>query len=646
MAMRSSNKGGRRNSDTGTTATVSTSASTLEVDEEFFQALKENLEVKDRTWRTKTYKQCFLHSQAVDFVMRFQNCSEESAVRALNELRLAGYLQHVVDAHKPFKMNQKGKLYFCFLDDESSHIKHQQKINTEKFLKQNKITSQILKEVVQGSDDFVALESRLHRLETLLERVNETGSLTESKLEILHQATISLIETTVVNAMILLVICVYTLYVILPSLHQSRLVQLGTSLLGTLLVAVFLLKSMDLFSIWLQLDISVVQAVEGSSDEYDDDEDSSITTATAAIPTKSASAIAGIPQGRRALMHRKQSSVFVREGLLSKSRSQFITKDSEAVQQRLPSDLPPPSEWPHRPVLVCNNTPADPSMQIPDYANGPCPIGKPFRFSSDLFEGQCLIRLRNIPTSDAPDQDEAYFSGRRRLFQTIVQGRFKQALPVSQVLTGHEFVKPLNNLPHPWILKAATNLIGKLAPGAEIRVLGNQPTMLASLAATSQVIRADAPGNEPDIASVEDLQEDCTSLGGKFSQTKLGSTGRKLHLSNPKRASKYTFDTETVYTFDFYQSLLNCATYTLDLGVANIRMTPVLNGQPIQALCKTTDGRYLWSFQIWHEDLLPPRPISNIAASEKQTKKETKTATATTTITSKAKANYGSTARN
>ena len=56
----------------------------------------------------------------------------------------------------------------------------------------------------------------------------------------------------------------------------------------------------------------------------------------------------------------------------------------------------------------------------------------------------------------------------------------------------------------------------------------------------------------------------------------------------------------------FYQSLLNCANYTLDLGVAKICMGPVLNGQPIQFLCKTTDGRYLRSFQIWHKDLLLP----------------------------------------
>jgi hypothetical protein len=173
-------------------------------------------------------------------------------------------------------------------------------------------------------------------------------------------------------------------------------------------------------------------------------------------------------------------------------------------------------------------------------------------------------------------------------------------------LTGHEFVKPLKNLPHPWILKTATNLIGKLAPGSHICVTGNNPKMLAPLAGTSQVVRADKPGYEPSIVSEDGVEENCRLLGGIFARDKdVSSSARKSHFANPKRGAKYMFDTETVYTFDFYQNLLNVNTYSLDLGIANINLSPILNGQPIQSLCKTTEGRYLWSFQIWHESLLP-----------------------------------------
>jgi hypothetical protein len=290
------------------------------------------------------------------------------------------------------------------------------------------------------------------------------------------------------------------------------------------------------------------------------------------------------------------------------------------INQRQPDDLPPPSSWPHRPVLLCVNTPVDSSLRVePSYGEGNLPIGKPFFFESDLFVGYCLVRIKGVSNSDDPESDRDYFDGRRRIFQTVVQGRFKEPLSVDSVLTGHEFVKPMQNLPHPWILRTATNLIGKLAPGANIQVLGDQPKMLAPLAGTSQAVRADEPGNEPNLASEDGIEEDCTLLGGRFASGKpISPSRRKAHLSDPTRASKYTYDTETVYTFDFYQNLLNVNSYKLELGIANISLCPTLNCQPIQCLCKTTDGRYLWSFQIWHEDLLPKTMEDDISNRKKR----------------------------
>lgn len=579
---------------------------------ELNEELKKNLEIKDRKYLTKTYKQCFLHSHAVQHFTIQHGMDEATAVATLNELREAGYLQHVVDPKKPFRVNQRAKLYFCFLDDPKSHVQQKAKSNTKKFMKHQKLTPQMLADVLMGSPEYQKLKTQLTRLESNGLKSSNSAYATGTKLEIVHQATISLIQTMVATAVVLLVILAHTLYAVVPRLDQTQPVMLLTSLAGTLLVAAYVSQGMSLWTVWLQLDTCVVQAAEGE-DAVEDYEVDMMSVASGGTAVSTLSGVPCAPNPRPPMLpkppalQKRQSSLFLKEPLLRKSHS-TVTRSSTAtknVQQRQPSDLPPPSQWPHRPVLVCANTPTDASLNVPQYGTGPCPIGKPFKFSSDLFEGECLVRLKGIPNSDCPEGDEAYFSSRRRLFQTIIQGRFKEPLKVGDVLTGHEFVQPLQNLPHPWILKAATNLIGKLAPGAEIQVVGDHPTMLASLAATSQVVRGDEPGNEPDIDTTDDIEEDCSLLGGKFSSGTISSGGRKLHLASPTRAANYTFDTETVYTFDFYQSLLNCCTYSLDLGIANIGMAPVLNGQPIQSLCKTTDGRYLWSFQIWHENLLP-----------------------------------------
>jgi hypothetical protein len=527
--------------------------------------LKQDIEIKDRKWLAKTYHQCFLHKDAVQWMKARASDDEEKAVALLNELRKEGFLQHVVDPSKPFKVGQTKTLYFCFLDDDNSHVSRQKSAAMKRQL---------------PYDEWHSLNIKWKRMEASIVKLSEAQTATQTKLEIIHQASISLIQAMVSTALLLILLLVYTLLVIVPSLHQSNEIMVGTcAMLAVVLIGTFVFQGSQLHSIWNSLDTFIN------------------------VPSL---------RHRRLGWAKYRSSVVMRESMFQRpsqllmSTKSLTQNDSTRIQQRQAADLPDLSEWPHRPVMACVNTPVSSSLVVEQpYGNGPCPLGKPFRFSSDLFEGTCLIRLKNIPNSDDVDGDNAYFSGRRRLFQMIVQGRFKESLSLNEVLTGHEFVKPLQNLPHPWILKAATNLIGKLSPGANIQVLGNQPTMLAPLAATSQVVRGDAPGNEPDIASEDDIQEDCSSMGGKFASGKVGAAGRKSHLANPTRAQQYSFDTETIYTFDFYQSLLNVATYSLELGVANVGMVPILNGQPIQCLSKTIDGRYLWSFQIWHEDLLP-----------------------------------------
>lgn len=285
-------------------------------------------------------------------------------------------------------------------------------------------------------------------------------------------------------------------------------------------------------------------------------------------------------------------------------RAQLSDEQQPPLVMREQEDIPKPSTWPNAPVYLCMNTSASSQLNVPNIGPGPCPIGVPFAFSSELFEGQCLIRIKGVAASDDPKGDAEYFQGRSRLFQSIVQGRFKTNLAVSDVLTGHEFVRPLQHLPHPWLLDAGTMLIGTVAPGVNICLHTEQPSCMAIMGATSQTVRVDRPGEEPDIRSL-DIQENCVGLGGVFADGKMKSSGRKQFLSRPNRSKDYTFNTELVYTFDFYQNLFDVVTYSLNLGFVNLSLSPVLNGQPIQCLSKTRDGRYLWSFQIWHENLLP-----------------------------------------
>lgn len=128
-----------------------------------------------------------------------------------------------------------------------------------------------------------------------------------------------------------------------------------------------------------------------------------------------------------------------------------------------------------------------------------------------------------------------------------------------------------------------------------------QPAALSILAATSQSVRVDTPGKEPSITNIT-IEEDCKLISHDFDGA--NATRRKKMLKSPEKAGKYMYDTESIYTFDFYQDLLDVNTYALNLGFFSSSLTKYTDGQPIQFMCKTLGGKYLWSFQIWHEDLL------------------------------------------
>jgi hypothetical protein len=135
---------------------------------------------------------------------------------------------------------------------------------------------------------------------------------------------------------------------------------------------------------------------------------------------------------------------------------------------------------------------------------------------------------------------------------------------VADVLTGHEFTRPLKNLPHPWVLKTATNFIGKVSPGARIEAHTDQPFVEAILGGSSQIIRGDMPGQEPSITN-RNLEEDCSVLGGEFANKKnVTASKRKKLLSNSKTNQSYSFDTDTVYTFEFYQNLFDVSVSSVD----------------------------------------------------------------------------------
>jgi len=69
---------------------------------DWFSSKKYGVEVKDRSYRLKTYRDCFIGSEAVDWCMNNLNLTKLQAFDLCEAFWKLGLFSHVVDVEKPF----------------------------------------------------------------------------------------------------------------------------------------------------------------------------------------------------------------------------------------------------------------------------------------------------------------------------------------------------------------------------------------------------------------------------------------------------------------------------------------------------------------------------------------------------------------
>jgi len=256
-----------------------------------------------------------------------------------------------------------------------------------------------------------------------------------------------------------------------------------------------------------------------------------------------------------------------------------------------------PGDWPHHPIFVQ----AGDNMNALGIKRGsPVPLGVPFEVESDLFKGSVLLRFRNAK-SDDPAKHADYFDGRKRLMQTVIQGRFKRPVNMGDVYVGSLFAKPLAGAPPKTMTKIMDAVIRRIAPGLVLDLSSNLPKVIAILAGTAQTMSIDEPGKEPDITS-KDIEENVGHILGQKLSTRHK---RRKVLSIPSKASKFTFDTHNVYTFHTYDDAMDYGMGTMHIPMyGEYDIKPSIGNQPLSLTAVTTAGEILYDLQIWHEDNL------------------------------------------
>jgi hypothetical protein len=234
-------------------------------------------------------------------------------------------------------------------------------------------------------------------------------------------------------------------------------------------------------------------------------------------------------------------------------------------------------------------------------------------FATDLFEGTLLLRLRHTEgTTPSPyDDTKGYFAGMNRRYQVVVQGRFKREIPLTQCVAGTQLERKCGKLPANWIIKSAIKVVGFFAPQLEAKLDGDRPTSLSPLGSTPQCIRVE---NKSSFCAIDGAHQEPTEA----SATLLGQASNGGSNMQRARFRKKAFDrlfsqssplpktdTSKVYTFEFLQHLFNFQEFSIELGsmLGSIQLKEILDGQPMQLMASHGSSR-LWSFDIWHEELV------------------------------------------
>ncbi len=272
------------------------------------------------------------------------------------------------------------------------------------------------------------------------------------------------------------------------------------------------------------------------------------------------------------------------------------------------------SEWPNYPTYLCSHT----KVQTIGYTAGESlPLGKSIHFESELFKGSIFIRLRDVdPPSYDREDHSAYFKGKKRFWQVIVQGQFKEEINMADLVYGDFYEKPFLNVPRGPIMNLIVKFMNAISPGIDIDVTSDTPKLLAPFGGT-QVMRIDLPGNEPKITgAMHNVQEDTSLvLGAAFAGPK-SQQKRRRYLSQQKNSSKYSVNPEHVYTMELYDHSTNFGTYHQHaFGNFKVDMVKCMNGQALAFCCFTRDKRMLWKFRLWHERL-----IGDIKKAKEETK--------------------------
>ena len=182
------------------------------------------------------------------------------------------------------------------------------------------------------------------------------------------------------------------------------------------------------------------------------------------------------------------------------------------------------------------------------------------------------------------------------------------------------------------MIRILLGLLSKIQPGLQVSLEGTKPYMVSSLIAASKNVVVSLPGDEPDIcitgdSGTESVREDMTLLvthsegGSQYSSSTANkvfssrsASKRANFFSDLKNLDMYSYSPDLVYTFDFYQHVLNIGQMKLNLGFTSLDVSSIIGFSPVQIMAVKWDPHnepdlenieYFYNIEMWNHKCFP-----------------------------------------
>jgi len=531
--------------------------------------MSKGVEIKDRFWRLIPFKSCFIGEDAVKWLVQEEYAADASeAVSIGNAIHDLGLLEHVTRDHK-FK---DAYLFYRFSLDcmsESATNDGMSDARTEDDARARK----------EQTDMVFLHAAHIHKLQRRVSDVTNQS-------ELLKFSIAAVVEAAGQNqrAMEAMRAEIKQLQAFVAGLCFTFAGVLAAQSTGGLVMYLVTVAALVMGAVMLHSNLVQHQRLAGVQKEAVE-----VLQALRFVDEGAGTLVSSKPvEGQTGMLSLQRVMSSTLASCISQPASAPANQDAagEGLAVGSRSLLPTMQEIKDSPdcPLLLRLKPDLPYQRTTDSSNPrSIPINRSgsFAFETELFEGRAMLWVAGLPSSPA-----GLFKGRQRKTSLVVQGRFKRQLPYCDVFTGQEFFRPLLDLPAKWMINVLLRIARRLSPSSMFGLL-DAPHILTPLVAGAQSIHVTAAGSGEDPPDLDaPAHENMQPVAGSPAEAQMTSVQRKKWFSSAKNREKRFFETHHIYTFHFWQHLLDLSTYELDMGVAAFDIASSLDGQPLQLMVK------------------------------------------------------------